>query len=594
MDPRQNTGKLDKRVHQFLNLLNTGFLYMDMEFGIIDVNETGLKWLGYTREEVIGSHASRFFDVDDFQQLYQIDRDFWLVQKKQHYQFEFDIPDRSGIKHPFIISISVELNQQGEPCSSYILLTNIEAQKQIQEDHRLAMKKLRENSAALEREKKLIETVLLSVGDYVTVYDPDGSVILSNTPKTSLSPGLSGMLFDGIREEIDDEPLVIDIDGEKKSFSGSLKPVRDDKHQLFAYVEIIRETTDKEKLREQEQELIHLRRSLRQKDLASRMVSVSKTMDKVQDLLIRCSEVDSSVLIMGETGVGKEIAAREIHSQSRRSRKPFVTVNCSAIPETLLESELFGHEKGAYTGAFESRLGLFREADGGTVFLDEIGDLNSSLQVKLLRVLQEKEVRPVGGKKSYAVDVRIIAATHHNLGDLVRRGGFRSDLYYRLAVIPIIIPPLRERREDILPLADHFIKKHWDKVDLPPQLSRSAQLFLLEYTWPGNIRELENFIQHALVMQKGFEIESPDFPAHLIGSDLLIPSTLKGSPQTPLEDIDPFAIDGCHSLRHWELEELKIIRETLDRCKGNKTITARELGISRSTLWRKMKTYRIW
>lgn len=592
MESAGNISSLDERVHRFLDLLNTGFLYMDMEFGIIDVNETGLKWLGYTREEVIGQHASRFFDPEDFKRLQQIDRDFWLVQQMQYYQFEFDIPDRTGQKHPFIISISVELNSQSEPHSSYILLTNIEEQKIIQENYRLALHQLRENSTALEREKKLIETVLLSVGDYVSVFDPGGSIILSNTPVIAPIPALSGILFNEGSEEIEDRSLVFDIDGIRKTFSASLKPVYDDKNQVFAYVEIIRETTDQEKLREQEKELVHLRRSLRQKDMASRLISVSKAMDKVQDLIVRCAEVDSSVLIIGETGVGKEIAAREICAQSRRSNQPFVAVNCNAIPETLLESELFGHEKGAYTGAYESRLGLFREAEGGTIFLDEIGDLNSSLQIKLLRVLQEKEVRPVGGKKSYAVDVRIIAATHRNLGDLVRSGIFRSDLYYRLAVIPIIIPPLRERPEDILPLADHFIKKHWDKTISPPHLSRSAQMLLLEYHWPGNIRELENFIQHALVMQKGSEIDSSDFPAR---ENHAFPSfNQKNVAPIPLEDIDPFAIDGYHSLRQWELEEMKIIRGILDKCKGNKSQTARELGISRSTLWRKMKTYRIW
>jgi transcriptional regulator with PAS, ATPase and Fis domain len=272
------------------------------------------------------------------------------------------------------------------------------------------------------------------------------------------------------------------------------------------------------------------------------------------------------------------MAARAVHSRSERKDKPFVAVNCGALPETLLESELFGHVKGAFTGAVSGRVGLFREADGGTLFLDEVGDLSGALQVKLLRALQEREIRPVGGDKTYAVDVRLITATNKDLNELVAQAIFRKDLYYRIAVIPLQIPSLRQRPDDILPLAEHFVKKHHRKDrGAQPRLNHAAQQRLLEYSWPGNIRELENAIEHALAMTRGPAVTPEELPVQVVMS--------------PRPDMDDKGPANLHR-QSVEAERAAII-EALRRNNGSRSRAARDLGISRTTLWRKITMYNV-
>jgi len=322
-------------------------------------------------------------------------------------------------------------------------------------------------------------------------------------------------------------------------------------------------------------------------------------MQKVFDLILRCAEVDSTVLILGETGVGKELAAKAIHKQSARKEKPFVEVNCNAIPETLLESELFGHVKGAFTGALSERLGLFREAQGGTLFLDEVGDLSGALQGKLLRALQEREIRPVGGGRTYPVDLRVIAATNKDLKTLVDKGSFREDLYYRVAVIPLSLPPLRNRREDILELSKHFIEKYGKETGKASvKLDRHTQQILLEYSWPGNVRELENCVEHAIAMTRGPYIIPNDLPvqialtSHHERRDSKVPeaeateSVTTGMPASA----DTTLATPAMSMRE---AERRAILKALRLHNGNRTLAAKELGISRATVWRKMKKYSI-
>ena len=306
-------------------------------------------------------------------------------------------------------------------------------------------------------------------------------------------------------------------------------------------------------------------------------------MQGVFETIVRCAEVDSSVLISGETGVGKEVAARAIHGQSHRKDKPFVAVNCGALPEALLESELFGHVKGAFTGAISDRAGLFREAHEGTLFLDEIGELDMSMQVKLLRVLQERKVRPVGSDRFYPVDVRILCATNQNLSARIQQGKFRMDLYYRVAVIPLLIPPLRERAEDILRLAGHFIEKHQKKERRHLKtLSLSTQQLLLQYNWPGNIRELENVIEHALAMSRESEIAPACLPLQILCPETVVPANIHET------DLAATIDDGQTRRRE---QEYRAITEALSMHDGKLGAAARELGISRVTLWRKRKKY---
>lgn len=298
------------------------------------------------------------------------------------------------------------------------------------------------------------------------------------------------------------------------------------------------------------------------------LIGTSKAMRKVFVAIGKAARTTATVLITGESGTGKELAARAIHYGGARSSAPFVPVNCGGIPEGLLESELFGHVKGAFTGAIESRAGLFHAADGGTIFLDEISDMSLAMQVKLLRVLQDKEVYMVGSSRSRKVDVRILAATNKDLHDLVMKRLFREDLFYRLNVITIIIAPLRERGDDILLLARHFITKFAGELGKPaPGFSDNALQGLRNYDWPGNVRELENVIQRLVLMTDGDVIEVPDLPSLMRFSAL----RKTGFTRTLAE------------------VEREYINNVLASVGGNKTQAANILGIDRKTLREKLK-----
>ncbi len=308
------------------------------------------------------------------------------------------------------------------------------------------------------------------------------------------------------------------------------------------------------------------------------IIGQSVALRKVLTVLPQVAQTDSTVLITGESGTGKELIARAIGTESRRAHGPFISVSCAALPEQLLESELFGHAKGAHSTAYTARKGLFEEAHGGTFFLDEIGEAPLSVQVKLLRVLEERAIRRLGENRSIAVDVRLVAATNQNLEELIKNGHFRADLFYRLNVVRLPLPALRERADDIPLLAAHFIEKYNQKqsrsmVGLSPQ----AQAALMAYRWPGNVRELENVIQRAMILATGERLEAGDIPAEIRGSETEAPS-------------------AAQSLLHRTRESAGVIEkqnilDALARHNGNVTHTAKSLGVSRATLQNKMRQY---
>ncbi len=330
--------------------------------------------------------------------------------------------------------------------------------------------------------------------------------------------------------------------------------------------------------------LIHenkiLKAQLKERYMFKHIIYQSPKMEEVMNLVGRVAPSSSTVLIRGESGTGKELIANAIHYASPRAEKPFVKVSCSAIPETLLESELFGHEKGAFTGAIQRRIGRFEEASEGTIFLDEIGELSPALQVKLLRILQEKEFQRLGSNVTLKSEARIIAATNRNLEEAMKKGKFREDLYYRLNVISIMIPPLRERKEDIPPLIDHFLKKYSQlNQKNVSNLSQEARMLLLRYSYPGNVRELENIIERAVVLCRGEIITTQDLPFHLQDekSEKLWESL--GKPKTLPESLE-------------ELEKDLILKALRDH-RGVQTKAAESLGISERVLRYKMKKYGI-
>lgn len=322
----------------------------------------------------------------------------------------------------------------------------------------------------------------------------------------------------------------------------------------------------------QEEELKTLRRIVGVQEHFGDLIGRHEKMRQIYKLIANVAESDATVLILGESGTGKELVARRIHELSSRKDGAFITINCAAYPESLIESELFGHEKGSFTGATHTRKGCFELASGGTIFLDEIGEVSPAAQVKLLRVLQFKEFQRVGGEASIKVDVRVLAATSRNLRREMELGTFREDLFYRLHVIPVIIPPLRERISDLQPLVEHFIQKFSEQsnkkiLDVMPDVLS----ILMNHRWPGNVRELENVVEHAVILARGDAIQVADLPAYLRENGRQIPSTGDG-----LE----------------EMEKQHLIR-VLGECQGNKIQAARRLKISRSTLYRKMELYGI-
>jgi transcriptional regulator with PAS, ATPase and Fis domain len=303
---------------------------------------------------------------------------------------------------------------------------------------------------------------------------------------------------------------------------------------------------------------------------------------KITQLVQKVAVTDVTVLIMGESGTGKELVARAIHNASPRAERPFIPVNCGAIPAELLESEMFGHERGAFTGAVGQRAGMFQLANGGTIFLDEVGEMSGTLQVKLLRVLQDREVRPVGADRSFKVDVRVIAASNKELAAEVEVGNFREDLFYRLQVIPIVMPPLRERRSDVPLLVRHFLDKHNEKRPTrPATISEEATVQLWEYDWPGNVRELENLLERLVILSEDGRIGIEHLPPNIRSfiSERKIPRPTLGE-------------EGLDLNTAIEEFENRLIEEALRRTKGNKQAAARLLGLKRTTLVAKLRRRR--
>ncbi len=319
--------------------------------------------------------------------------------------------------------------------------------------------------------------------------------------------------------------------------------------------------------KESEEEKENLKRELRGKYSLPNIIGSSDKMQEIFQAVIRVAASKATVILYGESGTGKELIAKAIHYMSPRAKAPFVKFNCASIPEGLLESELFGHEKGAFTGAISSRKGRFEIANGGTLLLDEVGDLPLNLQPKILRVLQEKEFERVGSEKTIKVDIRLIAATSRNIEELVLKGKFREDLFYRLNVVPIFVPPLRERKEDIPLLVEHFLKRFNEENDKNVSISPSALRVLMDYNWPGNVRELENTIERLVVMSDGKIIESSDLPINFKLSSSKV-GIQKGSLKAGIEEIEKNSIIQA-------LEENGWIQVKAARMLG---ITPRQIG----------------
>jgi DNA-binding NtrC family response regulator len=434
----------------------------------------------------------------------------------------------------------------------------------------------------VEDEAKLRRLVELQLADegFQVQSTPDAESALQILNKESFDllltdfrlPGMNGLDFLQAAKRIDAQmPVVImTAYGSVESAVDAMKAGASDyvlkPFSLAELVLVIRKELDTNRLREENRSL---REALGRRYEYANIVANSEKMQAVLALVERVAPSNVTVLIGGESGVGKDLIARAIHEHSQRASGPFIKINSTAIPETLLESELFGYEKGAFSGATASKPGKFELADRGTLFLDEIGDVPASIQVKLLRVLQEREFERLGGTKTHKVDVRLIAATNRDLRAALEEGTFREDLYYRLNVVAIDIPPLRDHKEDIPALVKFFLEKFAKESDVPPKsLTPDAMKLLMDFRWPGNVRELENVIQRAITLSEKTTLDVSDIQ--------LDSRTPRGN-----SSANSFLLPEGMTLDQWEQET---IREALKRANGNKSQAARMLGLSRNAL----------
>ena len=444
--------------------------------------------------------------------------------------------------------------------------------------------------------QELMRIELPRLGHQATVC-PDGRTALAALDLTAYDcvivdldmPGVGGMeVITRVRQTSPDTEAVI-ITG-KSSVETAIEAVRQGVFEYLtkpcrlADIQAVLERVRKK--RELTSRLRALEQRVRRAEGATRLVGESPALARVRQLVARVARSEAAVLVRGETGTGKELVARAVHEGSGRAGGPLVAVNCGALPEHLVESELFGHRKGAFTGADEHRAGLFEVADGGTLFLDEIGELPRALQARLLRVLESGEIRRVGDNHPITVDVRLVSATHRNLEEMVRVGEFREDLLFRINTFEITVPPLRERRADLLALVDHFVRR--SRPQLPPQAAAIDALTLATlaaHDWPGNIRELANVVEHALVLCDELPLTVEHLPGRLSG---LMP--LAAPPEaTPIGGIVAAGADpGSARPRTLKELELDAILTGLARNDGNKPRTAEELGISLKTLYNKL------
>ena len=447
-----------------------------------------------------------------------------------------------------------------------------------------------------------LEAVLNATGDAMAMYDLAGRLVFANRGYEELVDLTEGelkrlspdALVTQFQERFQDPDLhdvesrfIFEDGGDlveesatgtvprQRLFYRTFSPVHDGQGGLMGRLYVYRDVSKEIEAERMKGEVLRLRSEMETTSSFDGMVGDSPPMRQVYGLMTQAATSDITVLIRGESGTGKELVAKSFHFNSPRKSGPFLAINCAAIPETLIESELFGHERGAFTGATVQRIGAFERAAGGTILLDEIGDMRPELQAKLLRVLQEREIQRVGGAATIPIDVRVIVATHKDLEAAVKAGEFREDFYYRIAAFPILIPPLRQRRMDIPLLANHFLKKHAERGGRSMSgISTAALRLLLQHDWPGNVRELDNAIERAVLLEKTDVLQVDSLPSQLFAANAAADHHSATPAVLPLREL-----------------ERQALARALEASRSNITQAARALGINRVTLHRKLKKY---
>jgi PAS domain S-box-containing protein len=554
-----------------------GVMVLDGKGTVVAFSEGAERITGFAASEIIGKTCEEVFRSDNCKTACPARRTFETGTILSNCRCHIYTHDDDEIE--IAVNTSPLRGGDGTIVGAVVVLRNLNEMVEM-------VVRLTELSHEIVREKERSEAIINSIADGVFTLSPDMKVTSFNKSAEAItgyraedvlgkpcrdifkSKGcdricpvrqmlLTGDPMTGIEMEITTK------DGRRVPVGMSTAVLRDETGEVVGAVETFRDLSVVRALTEE----------LKGKYSFRNIIGKSSKMQEIYRLIRSVARSNVTVLIQGETGTGKELVARAIHYESPRASKPFVAVSCAALPETLLESELFGHVKGAFTGAVSERKGRFEIADGGTLFLDEIAEVSQATQAKLLRVLEMRQFERVGDSRTKSVDIRLLCATNRNLKELMESGGFREDLYYRINVVTLDLPPLRDRDEDIPLLTDHFIRKLNEEIGKHVErVSPEAMDILIDHSWPGNVRELENAIGHALVHCRGKTI----LPHHLPQAMLGVMRHMGGG-QTTFGSLE-------------EMEEV-VIRETLRKCKGNRTLAARRLGIGRSSLWRKMKKY---
>lgn len=560
-----------------LESIAEGIVVIGLDRKIIYINEMAEKFIGMPEEAMEGMSCNEVMKTDLCSTNCPFDTD--SSNSNCVFHFNVNLYKNDGSSVPLCLNTAPLKDEYGnvigviENFRPMIVLVDI-------------IKSLERNNIILKEEKSRINSILNSLADGVFTVDMDMRI-------TSFNEGLEKLT--GLKEEdvlglsckevlmggnCDGEcPLSLTLKNGYGVSRSRERIINRDGSTIPVYIsiaflrDITGDATGMVATVKDASEIENLKKELNERYQFSNIIGRSKSMQKIFELIETISYTDCAVLIQGESGTGKELIARAIHHQSQRRDKPFIKVNCTAIVEGLFESELFGHVKGAFTGAIRDKMGKFELADGGTIFLDEIGDMTFALQSKLLRVLQDKELERVGDTETKKVDVRIIAATNKDLRHEIKSNKFREDLFYRLCVVPIEIPPLRDRKEDIPLLLNYFLEKCSMKFPNKQkilEISPEAMLAIMEYDWPGNVRELENAIERACILSTTNIIDFESLPPNI---------------RLPIEGEKEPRGNG-------ELEK-SLIEEHLKKNKGKKSKTAEVLGFSRTTLWRKIKKYRL-
>ena len=560
----------EEKYESFLEEIEDGYIELDLAGRLTFFNSAFSHFLGYPENTLTGMSYKEYIKADNVDRVFQaFNRVFKTGQSNK--AFDYEIIRADGAVRIGELSISLKRNEKDQPNGFRCIVRDITKRKFAEQE--------------LETHRSRLEAIFRSVNDAIITVDTQMNVIEANTSTLSICgmnvDGLvgnalikgdnrcGGRCFAVLEKTLKDKKAVRDYRIEcaheaqpQQKVSISTSPLLDKHDRFLGAVLVIKDIT----------RLSDLERELKSRHTFQNIVGTSKKIQEIFWLLEDLSSIETTVLLTGESGTGKELAARAIHYSGTRAFKPFVTVNCSALSENLLESELFGHVKGSFTGAIRDTKGRFQTANGGTILLDEIGDISPRIQLKLLRVLQEKEFERVGHPDPVKVDIRIIASTNKDLRELVNNGTFREDLYYRLKVVEIELPPLRERTEDIQLLVSHFIKIFNQKFNREiVHIADEVMHFFLNYSWPGNVRELEHALERAFVLCREEVIELGHIPPEILSSKVFHPALMKReNADSPNE-----------------------LREALEKAGWNKTKAARLLGVNRRTIYRRMTKYQL-